>query len=107
MDRETADYLERWIEDISDQIPLERAILFGSRASDDYLRSSDVDVILVSESFQGVAWPNRAKDLYLSWRGPHDPEFLCYTSEEFEEKRAQIGIVQTASENGIDLLASA
>ena len=31
-------------------------------------------------------------------------ELLCYTREEYERKRRELGIVRTAAEEGVDLL---
>ena len=38
------------------------------------------------------------------WEGPVDLEVLCYTPQEFERKKKQIGIVKQAVKDGIDLI---
>ena len=84
-------------------IRVERAILFGSRVRGDALLSSDLDLILVSPDFEGVFFTDRPMAVVDAWdfEGAPPLEVLCYTPEEFERKRARIGIVRTALEEGI------
>lgn len=95
--------MKTFLEELAERIPIERVILFGSRAGDEYLEGSDVDLIVVSPAFEDVPWPDRAADLYLLWDAPIDPEFLCYTPREFERKRDEIGIVRSAVAEGSEV----
>ncbi|MDY7031765.1 MAG: nucleotidyltransferase domain-containing protein, partial [Thermodesulfobacteriota bacterium] len=76
----------------------------GSRARGDHLIDSDVDMIIVSEKFEGVNWLKRIRDISVEWEGLVLLEAICYTPEEFEEKRQEIGIVNEAVKEGIELL---
>ena len=78
-------------------------ILFGSRARNEHLLESDVDVLIVSDRFANVKWPRRVGDVAELWDGLVALEPLCYTPEEFEEKCQQIGIVREAVSQGIEL----
>ena len=82
---------------------IERAILFGSRARGDWLKESDWDLLLVSEDFVGLSFRERSKCVLDFWLNSETLEVLCYTPEEFLRKRKQIGIVQTAAQEGIEL----
>lgn len=42
-------------------------------------------------------------DIIYEWDGPVDLEPLCYTPEEFEKKKKQIGIVSEAVKEGIEI----
>jgi len=76
--------------------------LFGSRARGDHLRNSDYDVILVSTDFEGMFFTRRSALMYDFWNHwPIQIEPLCYTPEEFEAKKKQIGIVSQAVREGI------
>lgn len=77
-------------------------ILFGSRARGDWLKESDYDFI-VAPRFEGVHFASRPVELYKYWRGHPGVELLCYTPEEFERQKEQIGIVQEAVREGIEL----
>jgi hypothetical protein len=81
-----------------------RVLVFGSRALGKSLKESDLDLIVVSKSFQGVHFIQRAPQLLWSLRVPFPIEVLCYTPEEYERKKREIGIVKIASEQGLDLL---
>lgn len=76
--------------------------MFGSRARGDHLRNSDYDVILVSTDFEGMFFTRRSALMYDFWNHwPIQIEPLCYTPEEFEAKKKQIGIVSQAVREGI------
>jgi predicted nucleotidyltransferase len=81
----------------------EHVILFGSRARGDWLKESDYDFIVVSPKFQNVHFFERAVPLYELWHTWPGAELLCYTPEEYERKRHEIGIVQEAAREGIEL----
>ncbi len=91
-----ADYLafvgKRW--------HIEKAILFGSRARNDHLLHSDVDLILVSPDFAGLPFRSRLADALEGWNAEVDLEVLCYTPEEFGRKQQDPGIVQQATKEG-------
>jgi uncharacterized protein len=81
---------------------IEKAILFGSRARGDNFNDSDYDVILVSPDFENIFFTQRIAKMYDFWKHyPLEIEPICYTPEEFEKKKNQIGIVKTAVEEGI------
>ena len=80
-----------------------RVLLFGSRARGDALRHSDLDLIIVADAFAHVPFLERMVAVSECLDPPFAVEALCYTPEEFERKRREIGIVQTAEREGKDL----
>ena len=64
------------------------------------MADSDYDIIVVSEKYSGVPFTDRMTELYRLWNLPKDVNFLCYTAEEFQKKRRQIGIVRDALQHG-------
>lgn len=82
-------------------IKIDKAILFGSWVSGDWMEWSDVDLILVSSDFEGKFFTDRPVELYEYWKGERSVELFCYTPEEFEKKRRQIGFVAEAEKSGI------
>ncbi len=85
---------------------IDKAIFFGSRARGDNFKNSDYDIILVSPDFRKIFFTDRIAKMYVFWKHwPLEIEPLCYTPEEFAEKKLQIGIVKRAVEEGIDLTA--
>ena len=79
-------------------------LVFGSRAKGNPLKESDLDLLVVSESFEEIPFIQRAPQLLWTLQVPFPIEVLCYTPEEFERKREEIGIVKVASEEGLNLL---
>jgi len=82
----------------------EEIILYGSRARGDHLLESDIDIVIVSRKFKGIKWPTRLGDVAELWEGCIAIEPLCYTPEEFNKKKKQLGIVRQAVKEGIRLL---
>jgi hypothetical protein len=76
-------------------------ILFGSQARGTATDGSDVDLILVSEEFVGVPWPERHRPFFgVLWRD-RSVDLICLTPEEFQRLRQWAGVVATACEEGI------
>lgn len=95
--------LRRFAQKLKKEFDPERVILFGSRAGREYLKESDVDLIIVSKRFEGVNFFERAAKMYRYWDLPYPVDFLCYTPDEFEAKRLAITIVREAVRKGIEI----
>jgi uncharacterized protein len=78
-------------------------LLFGSRARGDALEDSDVDLLVVSERFRGTPFLDRAAAVLRELDAPFGVDVLCYTPEEFESKRQELGVVSAAVEEGLTL----
>lgn len=108
MDRETIERVEVLLKRIieENEMDVEKIFVFGSRARDDYKDYSDVDLLIVSEEFEGVSWNRRPSLFYDEWDYNQlpTPEFICLTPEEFKEKRnRKPHIVKKATEEGIEI----
>src|SRR3989338_11596466 len=88
---------------VNKDTPVTRMILFGSRAWGKPHRDSDVDLLIVSSMFRRRRLLKRGINLYQHWNLDYPVDFLCYTPEEFEKKKKQIGIVRQAVEEGIEI----
>ena len=84
-----------------------RVIAFGSRVRGDALKDSDLDVIVVAEAFAAVPWLDRPVRVAEACDIRFGVELLCYSPEEYERKRSELGIVQTAHAEGLVLMAAA
>ncbi|MBM3308992.1 MAG: nucleotidyltransferase domain-containing protein [Candidatus Altiarchaeales archaeon] len=80
---------------------IEQMLLFGSRARGEGLLSSDVDVLIISKDFMKLPFKKRPDTFLDSWKLPVDLEVLCYTPDEFERKKNEIGLVKEAAKTGI------
>lgn len=79
----------------------QHVILFGSHCRGAASEGSDIDLVVVSRKFGAVPWPNRAAAVLRAIYPRRSVDVLCYTPEEFEQKRREAGIVATACEEGI------
>jgi predicted nucleotidyltransferase len=80
-----------------------KVIAFGSRARGEALAESDLDLILVSPKFASMRFLDRPVKVLEALDSPGGLELLCYTPEEFKEKRREMGIVRVAVKEGIEL----
>ncbi|MBI2652788.1 nucleotidyltransferase domain-containing protein [Candidatus Woesearchaeota archaeon] len=95
--------LKEFKKNLSKSIPIDRMLLFGSRAYGKPHRWSDFDLIIVSKKFRNVDSLHRALGFYDFWDIEYPVDFLCYTPEEFNKLKKQITIVKEAVENGIEI----
>lgn len=84
-----------------------KVLVFGSRARGDAVQDSDLDVLIVSPAFAGVRWLDRQPRVYEDCDVRLNVELLCYTPEEYAAKVQELGIVRTATLEGVDLLDGA
>jgi len=103
MDRERAETLDDLVRLIKNEFNTELVLLFGSRARGDNLIESDYDIIIVSKDFEGINFIKRMGLVQDLWGGIYRLQAFCYTPEEFERKRNDIGTVQEACKEGIVL----
>ncbi len=95
--------LEDFKKKVSKDFPLDRLILFGSQATGKTHKWSDVDLVLVSPKFRKLDFEKRGAKMYNYWALDYPVDFLCYTPEEFEKKKAGITVIREAVETGIEI----
>ncbi len=102
-DKQTVMLLEVHLRKIKAAFTPEKIILFGSRARGDHLKDSDIDLLVVSKKFEGMPWRERIISVFGDWREKQMLEPICFTPEEFEERKKQIGIVAQAVKECVDI----
>ena len=98
--------VERFLKDKLDLIKREYApehlIIFGSRAKGRANVESDIDIIIVSDRFQHVRFPNRMGEFLNKIRPQVHIDAICYTPEEFVQMlHKQAPFVRNAVAEGI------
>ena len=74
----------------------EDVILFGSRVQGTAHDESDLDVIVVSESFKDVPQHERFPLVRKRIRTGYSIDYLCYTPEEFERMKTRSSVLENA-----------
>ncbi|MFH1200597.1 MAG: nucleotidyltransferase domain-containing protein [Candidatus Micrarchaeota archaeon] len=82
---------------------IEKAYLFGSYARGDAVEDSDVDLLLLSQRFEGKNYVERLKGLWLKWNLGLPADFICYTPKEFEREKKRISIAREALLEGVEI----
>ncbi len=109
LDEKVSYFCEHYLEKIKAIYRPTGLWLWGSRAQGTAHEYSDIDLIIVSEEFEGIKFVHRRLDfkqrLGLLWdREAEIVDAVCYTPQEFERKQRQISIVNQAVETGIRLI---
>lgn len=102
-DKKGLNILKNHLKFIKKKFNPDSIILFGSRARGDHLEESDFDLIVVSDKFNDINFRERISIAYGLWDKKQNLDIICYTPEEFERKKKQLGIVKTAVEEGIKI----
>jgi len=102
MDRRAIEIAKKIKENLEKKgIKVEKIILFGSRAKEEYIKESDYDFIIVSKDFKGIPIFKRI-EMILDIK--EDVDAICLTPEEFEREKNFLGsIVSYAAKEGIEI----
>ena len=57
----------KYVKRLNKKFKVEKSILFGSRARDDYLDKSDVDLIIISKDFFNINFRKRMSEVIEYW----------------------------------------
>ena len=96
------DKIDRFIHALNDNnIPVQRAILFGSYANGNYNKWSDIDLAIVSDVFVGNRMDDKDKIRLIKLSISSDLEVLPYRPEDFT---ADDPFVKEILETGIPVL---
>ena len=78
-----------------------KIILFGSKATETDNENSDFDIIIVSDSFKDKDFLERGCFVRNDWNCNFPVDFICYTPEEFEERKSRVSLVSEALKSGV------
>jgi len=92
---------ENYVQKISEQIPIKKAILFGSYAKGTYDKDSDIDLAIFSDYFVGMEGVDAFKFLFMqTLEYKVDLEPIAFTVADYEEP---IGLVEEILKTGIEI----
>lgn len=78
-----------------------RVVIFGSQVTGDAREDSDIDVIIVSDAFEGVPFVRRMGQVSRAAPFAKHVDYLCYTGREYEHMRREFAVVMEAETNGV------
>jgi len=94
--------LDRYLTALKENnIPINRAILFGSYANGKFNNWSDIDIAIVSDIFEGSRIKDRSKIRRITLSVSCDIEVLPYKTDDFNEEDP---FVREIIETGIKIL---
>ena len=89
--------LEEFVERLRGELGEAEVYLFGSYARGDWLRSSDVDLVVVSPAFRGLGPGERYRLVRRLLPDTISVELLLYTPEEFARALERSVVLRDAS----------
>lgn len=112
MDKETVRIitdLKRFNSKLKKKYEIQSMFLFGSTASGNRKKYSDIDLLVVSKRFRNKSVLKRSVPFYHEWHVVQNlnypVDFICYTPEEFDDLKDRVTIVREAVRNGIEITA--
>jgi len=99
--KESLIIIKKFVENLRKDFVIHNVIFFGSRAEGKGHEHSDIDLIVISDGFEGMDFFERVSKMYKHWEGLVPVDFLCYTVREFESLRKKVSIVSEALRSGI------
>ena len=88
--------IREFAERLSKKIRIRRIIVFGSTARGTRLKSSDVDLIIISDDFKDMPLNERFRIVYMEWPPEIDADIIPLTHKEFEEALSRSIILKDA-----------
>ena len=97
---------DKWIEKFKQEIlpkiikeyNPKKVLIFGSRVKGESDENSDLDIIVISDSFKEIPFVNRMSLLLKRFKFPKHIDYLCYTPEEFERIKDKSSLLIDALE---------
>jgi predicted nucleotidyltransferase len=92
--------IKLFIDALSEKIKISSAYVFGSRVRGDWLKDSDIDLVIVSEDFKNMPFTRRmdiVKEVQWNMRIRPHIEVIPLTSSEFDEKVKSSAVLINAS----------
>ena len=102
--RKSISLIKEFIDKLKKDYKVEKIVFFGSRATGKAHKDSDIDLIIVSDDFNGMNRIERGARMYDYWPWLIPVDFLCYTSKEFNILQKRVSIVKEALNEGIVVL---
>jgi len=93
-----------YLAELSRQIEVREAYLFGSIARGDSLDVSDIDLLVVSPSVRGLRKDERIRLAYRAWRFSKAADIFLLTPEGFERALEHSVVLRDASRYWIKVL---
>lgn len=99
---EKNEWIEKFKQQILPQIIKEykpkRILIFGSRIKGTSDMNSDLDVIIISNSFYNIPFISRMSHILKKFKFAKHIDYLCYTPEEFDRIKDKSSILIDALE---------
>jgi len=100
-------YLKQFYHDVMPSIirvfsPV-KVMVFGSRVRGTATDDSDIDVIIIAESFREIPFVNRMATVMKSVRFQKHVDYLCYTPDEYERLKDRSSILRDAASYAVEV----
>ncbi len=98
--------VKRILRELSKYIVIDEAYLYGSYVKNTWLKTSDIDLIIVSKDFKNMKYIDRLELIYrIEWKigTKYFVEVIPLTHEEFTEKMKHSAVLRDASKYWIKI----
>lgn len=95
--------VQEFIKAVKKSYTPELFLLFGSRAKNTNLPSSDYDMLIISKKFEGVPFTDRLTPIHKLWHLMEDLECICITPKEYSRTKTMVSVIRKAVSEGVAL----
>ncbi|MBI5393639.1 nucleotidyltransferase domain-containing protein [Candidatus Woesearchaeota archaeon] len=88
---------------IKKKYDVKKILLFGSLARGEFTKQSDIDLIVISDSFRNKKSFQRSPKIHMEWDLDYPVDFICLTKKEFEKKKQTIAFSTTILKDIIEI----
>lgn len=81
-----------------------KIMVFGSRVKGTATDDSDIDVIIIAESFREIPFVNRMATVMKSVRFQKHVDYLCYTPDEYERLKDRSSVLKDAASYAVEVM---
>ncbi len=95
-----------FLQELGKHISIEEVYLFGSYVKDTWLKTSDIDLVIISSDFKNMRYLERLELIYsVQWRLnlKHFIEVIPLTPEEFRKRKKKSIVLRDASKYWIKI----
>jgi len=102
--KKVLEIVNKYLKEISREIRVEEAYLFGSSARGERLETSDVDLLIISSDVEGLTLDERIHIAYKHWPYDVSGDIILLSPKEYEKLRRRSIVLRDAERYWIKIV---
>ncbi len=103
-DAQTLKLINKHLQYLRKKFKPQQILLFGSRAKNKNLKTSNINLLVISDKLEDMDFRERIISLYGNWCQKQELDIIGLTETEFENRKTELSIIGRAFKEGINLI---